>query len=179
MEGIGGRRTLRLAVLGLAGVLVASAAFAQDFWVKKQFNQWSDEEVKKFMKDSPWAKDVTLATGAPSGGNLDMGAGGGGGGGDEGGGDAGGGGGGGRGGGGGGRGGGAGSMNLVVSWRSALPVKQAVVRSKMGKPGDVPADAQDFLSKADDQYIIVIEGMPQNFARPARPDLPKARTSVL
>ena len=179
MEGIGTRRTLRLAVLGLAGVLVASAAFAQDFWVKKQFNQWSDEEVKRFMKDSPWAKDVTLATGAPSGGNLDMGAGGGGGGGDEGGGDAGGGGGGGRGGGGGGRGGGGGSINLVVSWRSALPVKQAVVRSKMGKPGDVPADAQDFLSKADDQYIIVIEGMPQNFARQAMADGAKVKKSVL
>jgi hypothetical protein len=178
MEGIGARRTLRLAVLGLTGVLVAAAAFAQDFWVKKQFNQWSDEEVKKFMKDSPWAKDVTLATRPPGGGTLDMGAGGGGGG-DEGGGDAGGGGGGGgRGGRGGGGGGGSSAITLVVSWRSALPVKQAVVRSKMGKPGDVPADAQDFLSKADDQYIIVIEGMPQNFARQAM-DAAKVKKSVL
>src|SRR4029079_3454275 len=81
MVGIGNRRTLRLVMLSLAGVLVASAALAQEFWVKKQFNEWSDEEVKKFMKDSPWAKDVTLATRAPGGGNLDMGAGGGGGGG--------------------------------------------------------------------------------------------------
>ena len=179
MVGIGNRRTLRLVILSLAGVLVASAALAQEFWVKKQFNEWSDEEVKKFMKESPWAKDVTLSTRAPGGGNLDMGAGGGGGGGDEGGGDAGGG----RGGGGGARGGGgaggSSAITLVVSWRSALPVKQAVVRSKMGKPGEVPADAKEFLGTADSQYVVVIEGMPQNFARQAMADVAKVRKSVL
>src|SRR5262245_42187276 len=99
-----------------------------------------------------------------------------GGGGGRGGGGRGGGGGGGRGGGGG---GGSSAITLVVSWRSALPVKQAVVRSKMGKAGDVPADAQEFLSKPDDQYIIVVEGMPQNFARQAMQDIAKAKKSVL
>ena len=49
----------------------------------------------------------------------------------------------------------------------------------MGKPGDIPADAQEFLSKADDQYVVVIEGMPQNFARQAMADGAKVKKSVL
>jgi len=153
--------------------------FGQEFWAKKPFNQWSDEELKKFMKDSPWSKEVTMATRAPGGGSLDMGAGGGGGGGDEGGGGGGGGGGGRGGGGGGGGGGGSAAMTLNVSWRSSLPMKQAVVRSKMSTAGEVPADAQGFLAATDEQYIIVVQGMPANFAKQAMADPAKVKKSVL
>ncbi len=172
----------------LTGVvlLAASAAFAQDFWTKKQFNQWTDEELKEFVSDSPWAKDITMATRPPGGGSFDMGAGATGGGGDDsGGGDAGGGGGGGgrRGGGGGGGRGGAGgaaaTMKLVISWQSALPIKQANVRSKMPGPGEVPADAKEYLAAADAFYIVLIEGMPQNLARQALADTGKLKKSAL
>jgi hypothetical protein len=170
---VDGRFRIRFVLLSLVGLLVASVMFSQDFWVKKQFNQWSDEELQKFMKESPWAKDLTMATRPPGGGGLDMGAGGGGDDGD-------GGGGGGRGGGGGGRGGGgSNTINLVVSWRSALPMKQAAVRAKIGRSENVPAEAQTFLSTADPTYVILIEGMPQNFARQAMAEKEKVMKAVL
>jgi hypothetical protein len=49
----------------------------------------------------------------------------------------------------------------------------------MGKPGEVPADAKEFLGTADSQYIVIVEGMPQNFARQAMADLAKVKKSVL
>src|ERR1051326_3513473 len=72
------RKWRLLCLLGLVALLGASMTFAQDSWAKKPFNQWSDEELKKFMTDSPWVKSQTMATSAP-GANLDMGTGGGGG----------------------------------------------------------------------------------------------------
>ena len=178
----------RILLLTIAGLLIASMIFAQDF-MKKPFNQWSDDDLKKFTKDSPWSKGLTMSTRPPSGGgDITGGGGGGGGGGDEGGGGGGGGGGGRTGGGGGGGGGAAGApMELTVSWRSALPVKQAVVRQKMGKPGDVPADAaaffgsQDPCKQGDTQtcYVVLIEGFPMNLARQVMADPEKVRKSVL
>ena len=179
----------RFALIGfiLLGLAVASVAVAQDFWTKKPFNQWNEEELKKFRTDSPWAKNQTMATSAPSGGGLDMGSGGGGGGGggdEDAGGGGGGGGGGGRGGGGRGAGGGGGgrgasTITLVMSWQSALPVKQANVRSKMQGPGEIPADAQTYLNAADDFYIISVEGMPQAIARQALADQTKVKKSYI
>src|SRR5438552_16571437 len=55
----------RIVFLCLAGLLVASAILGEDFWVKKEYMQWTDEEVKKLMTSSPWAKDVTVT--APPG----------------------------------------------------------------------------------------------------------------
>src|SRR5947207_1065853 len=50
----------RIVFICLAGLLVAGAALGEDFWGKKEFMQWTDEEVKKVMTNSPWAKDVTI-----------------------------------------------------------------------------------------------------------------------
>ena len=70
-------------------------------------------------------------------------------------------------------------MTLVVSWQSALPMKQANVRSKMKGPGAVPEDAKPYLAAADEKYVILIEGMPQNIARQALADQAKVKKSVL
>src|SRR5215471_4385988 len=51
----------RLLFLCLVGLLVASAALAEDFWTSKEYMQWTDEEVKKIMTNSPWAKDLTIS----------------------------------------------------------------------------------------------------------------------
>ena len=51
--------------MGLAGLLIAGLSLGEDFWVKKEYTQWSDEEVEKVMTNSPWAKDITVA--APPG----------------------------------------------------------------------------------------------------------------
>lgn len=173
--------------LGLFMILaLVSAATAQEFWVKKPFNEWSSEELKKFMSSSPWVKDLTMATQPPRGDGLDMNAGSGRGGDEFGGVDAGAdssegrAGGGGRGGrGGGGRGNSPALMTVIVAWQSALPVKQAVVRSRMGRAGEVPSDAQPFLETVDSEYLIMISGMPQNIARQALSDASKVKKSVL
>src|SRR5262245_28177285 len=82
-----GRLRVRFILLSLVCLLVAAVAIAQESWTKERFKQWNDEELKKVMTDSPWAKNQTMATAPP----RDFGGGGGGGGGGRGGGGGGGG----------------------------------------------------------------------------------------
>jgi len=70
-------------------------------------------------------------------------------------------------------------MNIVMSWQSALPVKQANVRSRMSHAGEVPADAKQYLEGVDSDYVILITGMPQEIARRALSDANKVKRSVL
>src|SRR6185369_15853155 len=51
----------RTYLLCLTGLLIAGVGLAEDFWTKKEYMQWTDEEVKKVMTNSPWAKDVTVS----------------------------------------------------------------------------------------------------------------------
>ncbi len=41
-------------------VLQPSWSAAQDFWVKRNFDQWSLEECLRLLRDSPWTKSVTF-----------------------------------------------------------------------------------------------------------------------
>jgi hypothetical protein len=161
------RRTLFLV---LSALLVAGVALAEDFWDKKEYMQWTDEEVKKIMTNSPWAKDVTIsapisAVGgrgsrgpAPSGGGTDVETGGGGG---RRGGRGGGGGGGGE------SGGGAPDalVTLNISWRSAALLRQALVRSRLGAGAAVPSDAAQAISAEQENYVIVVSGVPAGMSR--------------
>lgn len=49
---------IRVAVV-LAAALAAMAltAYAQEFWVKKEYKSWSENDCKKMLENSPWAKD--------------------------------------------------------------------------------------------------------------------------
>ena len=148
-------------------LLVAGAALAEDFWVKKEYMQWSEEEVKTVMTDSPWAKDVTVSAPmssiggrgqprdgeksaapdvenpAPSSGRPRRTAGGG----DE--------------GDGGGR---QGLLTLNISWRSALPYRKAVVRSRLGAGKAIPPEAQELVTANQADYVIVVSGVPAGMA---------------
>jgi hypothetical protein len=159
----------RIVFLCLAGLLVAGAALSEDFWVKKEYMQWTDEELKKLMTNSPWAKDVTIsappaavgggvpqrAAGQANGTDVES---------------TGGGGGRGR-----GRGGGAANndgggpadvlITLNLSWRSALPMRKATVRSRLGEAAAVPPEAQQLITKDQEDYVIVVTGMPTRMAR--------------
>ena len=148
-----------------ASVVVAAA----DFWESKPFMTWSVEEVQKVLSDSPWSRNVniviqTVGRGAPLGeneGSRGGGSGGGGGGNREGGG----------GGGAGGRGGGGAfptappQLKLTLSWRSALPMKQALVRDQIGPGGAIPAEGQELLSRTESMYVITIMGLPTRYAQ--------------
>jgi hypothetical protein len=86
--------TRRNAMLAGAGLMLTPAhgmfAFgSKDFWNTKDPSEWNDKEVSKLVTQSPWAKEVSVASGggnpgsAPSrgpsrsggGGNIGMGSG--------------------------------------------------------------------------------------------------------
>ncbi len=48
--------TRRMAIVALAALAVAGVARAEDFWVKKEWKSWSANECKKLLEDSPWAR---------------------------------------------------------------------------------------------------------------------------
>jgi hypothetical protein len=154
----------RLLFLCLAGLLIAGAALAEDFWTSKEYMQWTDEEVKKVMTNSPWAKDITVTVPAAAVGRggqraegpapADVEGGGGGGRGR-------------RGSGGGGESAGPSeaSIALTISFRSALPVRKALVRSRLGSAAAVPPEAAQLISKEPEEYVVVVTGLPAAMAR--------------
>jgi hypothetical protein len=157
---------LCLAIAGTAAMLLAAG-----FWEKKQFSEWSDKEVRRMLDDSPWAHGVSVvlmgrATLSPSADGANGGFGGGGGRG---------GGGGGGGGGRGGRGGGGGglgeselarpTLDVVVQWVSALPIKQALVRSSMSSEQEMDEQTRQFLDREESYYVVAVGRIPARMAR--------------
>ena len=177
---------MRTAVV-VAGLLAAGGLLqAEDFWEKKKYAEWTDKEVRQMVTNSPWARRVEIPLGAAmSGGGGRGGRGGGRGG--RGGGAGGGGGfgadsagtgglpgdggdaGGGFGGGGGigaegaGGGGPAPTLPLTVRWQSALPVRQALVKSRLGAEAATSQEAAKMLATEQQYYIVTISGLPGRF----------------
>ena len=139
-------------------VLAGTALIAADFWDEKDFTTWSDKEAQKILSDSPWAKQVRVPIGGPSSGDgfsrgLGLGAvapppsGD----------------------------GNSGRGNafpespqrivLTVSWRSALPVKQAFVRTQIGVDAGVRQVDQQFLDNPETSYVVAVIGLPEAFAQ--------------
>ena len=180
-----------LAVWVVAGVALAAA----DFWEEKDFTTWSEEDIVKMLEDSPWSQEVGVRTGkltnqfgkgGESGGDSsfriqqrtqqattgsnDYG-----------------------------QGPGAlrsgiignnrsselpDAMPLNISWRSALPFKQAVVRRAMAQDGldgdnPVPAEQQDFLEQGENYYVVSISGFPARSGAWFRKDALMASTQLL
>src|SRR5579864_5600807 len=64
------RRRNVFAVLGILLVTVLTVQ-AEDFWVKKDWTKWSKDECNKMLQDSPWSKhwgkgEVLLSAALPS-----------------------------------------------------------------------------------------------------------------
>ncbi len=167
-------RNCILAGLVALGVAVSGLS-AADFWQKKKFVEWDDKEVAKILTDSPWAKSFTVylkgfGGGGRGGGGMGggMGGGGGRGGGGRGGGGRGGGGGmggadtgGDIGGGGGDMGGGVSSgTEVLVRWHTALPVKEAVARTRYGAEAGTSKEAAQSLGRQEQVYVVGIVGIP-------------------
>ena len=148
-------------------VVACAALAAADFWDEKDFTAWSETDVEKMLTDSPWSRKIAIALRGPGAGGRG-GRGGGGG----------------FGGAGGGRRGvdGAGGgrrgadrfdaaprrMTFTVSWRSALPVKQALVRSQIGVDAPISREQRQFLTQLEPFYVVVVAGLPRQFARMAQ-----------
>lgn len=151
-------------ILGVAASLLGAA----DFWETKKFTDWTDKEVERILKNSPWAQrvDLPMARGMMGGGPGMGGPGGrlpgGGGPGEEAGG---------AGGPGGGPGGGLGGpggvgyepppmIPLYLRWMSALPVKQAVARMRFGAEAATSPEATQMLGRDEPAYVMAVEGLP-------------------
>jgi hypothetical protein len=139
-------------VVQLAGlwVLACSVLVAADFWEEKPFMSWSDKDAAKMLRDSPWADEVAVALPPRLPVPQEVGA---------------------TGGRGGGRGGGDGfgadprRIVMQVSWRSALPVRQALVRAQTGEGGEVSEGNQEFLELETPYYVVGVLGVPPQFGR--------------
>jgi hypothetical protein len=167
--------------LGISLLGGAVALWAADFWQTKPFTSWDQKEAQKLLTDSPWARRVSISL---PGGPQNGGGGGGGKRGGRGGGPAGEsadpgitggapagiaetGGGGGRGGGGG---FGAGSsdtgvtqapsLQLLVSFRSALPLREALAKLKYGAEAGTSPEAKKLVEDKQEYYIVAVAGLP-------------------
>lgn len=142
---------------------LAICLWAADFWQSKPFTDWSDKEAQKMETNSPWSKQVAASTGASGsqnghakrgGGDLDSTLGGGG------------------------AGqhgqvqdlsGGAtvanGSMILTVSWHTALPVREAVAKTKYGAEAGTSAEAKKMVEEEQKYYGILVSGLPGGSGR--------------
>jgi len=143
---------------------LAVCVWAADFWQTKPYTDWSDKDVKKIETNSPWSKQVPVALGTGGGpdtargkrgatgasGDLDstLGSGSGGG----------------RGSTpqevGGGMGASGASMTITLSWRTALPVRQAVAKEKYGAEAGTSADAKKLIEEEQKFYGILVSGLP-------------------
>lgn len=55
------RARMRAGIAALAaGVVAASVLQASEFWLAKDYRQWSERECRKLLHDSPWAKSYLL-----------------------------------------------------------------------------------------------------------------------
>lgn len=152
-----------------AWLLACAALAAADFWEEKDYTSWSAEEVEEMLTDSPWSRGVSVVVRGVGGRVLGpvVGAGGAGDGGarpttmdgptrervadylvarrvssnpvPE-------------------------RITLTVSWRSALPVKQALARSQAGVGSPIPPAQQAFLIQHEPLYVVSVSGIPRQFA---------------
>jgi hypothetical protein len=137
--------------IGLAAIGAAAALCAADAWKNTDFTQWSQDDAKKVLTKSPWAKEISVSTGQPGG----MPSGGGksrrgGGGGDS--------------NGSGGMGGdegrsGAPAVNLIVRWETAIPVKEALMKMNYGDHLPAKGEKGYTLDASRDNYILSVTGL--------------------
>lgn len=135
---------------------LAVCLWAADFWQAKPYTDWSDKEVQRVETNSPWAKQVSVGLGGASpGGGSGKGHRGGsesdpsGGAGGRGTADV-----------GGGNFGGEPSIMLTVSWRTALPVRQAVAKEKFGAEAATSPEAKKLIDEDQKVYAILVSGLP-------------------
>lgn len=142
-------------------ILAAGGAplVAADFWEKKKFPDWSEEEIRQMLGDSPWAKPLAASIrvdkppdrgpvtwkdlGIPGSGDTPTVPGGS-------------------------PVGGIGAppkkkqvhADITIRWASALPVKQAQMIRKYGSEAQSSFEARRILEREESHYTIEVIGLP-------------------
>jgi len=154
--------------------IFALSLWAADFWQSKPFTEWSEKDVQKMLRNSPWSKEFSTALpgGGPMGGSTNRNRGGGGvtqdaasaptngpagsqtqGGlgryagstGDP-----------------GAQGGGSTpSITLVIRWQSATAVREAILKAKYGNEAGTSPEAKKALETTANDYVIAVSGIPR------------------
>ena len=55
-------------------------------------------------------------------------------------------------------------VNVTVTWTSALPIKEALVRRAIGRDAPIPLEHQQLLSQDEPYYAVSVVGLPPAFA---------------
>lgn len=137
------RKSMPVVVVAL---LLGTGLLAAEVWETKPFLQWTDREAEKVLADSPWAVTIGVALPPPLPRESGAANAQGGGRGDDGFGAA------------------PRRIQMQLAWRSALPLRQALVRSQVGLGGTPSAEQQQFLAREAD-YVISVTGLPFQYAR--------------
>lgn len=142
-------RLSRVAGIVVGVLVLAACAVGQEFWERKDFTQWSKDDCRRLLQDSPWAirHDIVTTIVSPAGyaasdGNANE------------------------------------QINYTFQLRSALPVRQALVRSaqiankydKMTPEQKKAFDAQgnEFLALDTTDLVFVHVMYSSNVAATAR-----------
>lgn len=118
------RRSLLLALL----LLLASEAAAAEFWLEKDYRQWSEKECRRLLENSPWAKSYVLSrpfiepVGTPTGERVHEAS---------------------------------PRVEYRVQIRSALPIRQALVRlaQLQGKYDALPAEERQRFDAESEKFL--------------------------
>ncbi|HYL75026.1 MAG TPA: hypothetical protein VEU96_12525 [Bryobacteraceae bacterium] len=174
----------------------ALALFAGDFWAKKPYTDWSEKDAARLLTNSPWSHDVVVvleggparrlsggrgghgSTGGVDTGDMSPMSGSAGGSGEI-------------------TGGAraarpenmagangpdASSITLHVRWQSALPIRQALVVSKLGHEKAGSDEARKFVAQPMPYYVVAVAGLPHamiaRISDGQMPDLTRAATLV-
>lgn len=158
MQGRNCARELRVVILFAAAAI---ALYAGDVWSKK-YTQWSVQDVNRLLTDSPWARQVNALFSTapreaddtvvppPSASTANMGGT--------------------RGVSSGGWDGGVGrviddtppKLPVTIRWDSALPVREALLRSRLGDHLSAPRDSNESLNQPEKDYIVTVIGLLTN-----------------
>ena len=131
----------QFAVNILAAFLVAGTLFGQEFWEKKQYLTWTNEEITRLTTNSPWAKELKVTLGGQE-------------------------------------------VKLMITWLTAMPIKQAVLKERMDEGGVLADSAKEIMEDKEDYYAIGVTGIPKDLAKeltegwlkiPGKPDIQPAK----
>jgi hypothetical protein len=176
------RAMQRRIVLCATATLLAGPLLAAEFWEKKPFDEWNRNEVRRMLTRSPWAQRTTIGLdplgpglgtpglGVPQAGGFP----------------------------GAGPGGlppgaatggsprapgpepiGPGAQDVVVRWHSALPIRQALVRSNASGEGTLSEAARRFLESQTEYYIVSVSGLPAAVVHPLTDPARLAKAAAL
>jgi hypothetical protein len=75
-------------------------------------------------------------------------------------------------------------VKLMITWLTAMPIKQAILKERMDEGGVLADSAKEIMEGKEDYYALGITGIPKDLARqltevwlktPGKPDIPPAK----